>query len=149
MTDRSAESHDDPRPAAERFACQAARLLADNKCEDVLVLDLRGLSHVADYFVLGTGTSDRQASSVAADLRELSRREHESILGSEGGGSARWLVVDFVDVVVHLFDADTRAYYDLESLWADAGPVDWEAVTEPGRSPGHPSSPRTERDGGD
>ena len=115
--------------ASRRLACHAARVLADDKCEDLLVLDLRALSPIAHYFVIGTGTSDRQIRSVADDLRDLSREAGEPILSSQGARSASWLVVDFVDVVVHLFEAQTRSYYDLESLWADAPRVDWRAET--------------------
>ncbi|MHC4995853.1 MAG: ribosome silencing factor [Planctomycetota bacterium] len=116
-----------------RFACHAARMLIDSRCEDGIVLDVRQLSQVADYFVMATGTSERQIQSMAEDLKALARLEDNEIFGHHGREAARWLVVDCVDVVVHLFDEETRAYYDLESLWADAPRLDWESVTKPGQ----------------
>jgi ribosome-associated protein len=107
------------------FAVDCARIAAENKTEDVVVLDLRGLSSLADYFVLGTGTSDRQMSAVLdkirAHARSLDRRPFK-VADSPGG---TWLLADYVDVVVHLFDDEHRAYYDLDDLWGDAPRVTW------------------------
>jgi len=119
-------------PNGDRFACAAARLLADGNCHDVIVLNLRGLSPVTDFFVLATGTSDRQIASLARDLRHLARHEDQAVGGVHGGDGGSWVIGDFYDVVVHLFAAETRAYYDLESLWGDAERIDWQAVTRPG-----------------
>ncbi len=115
------------------FACYAARLMADNHCENVIVLELKGLSQVADYFVIGTGTSDRQLHAVADDLKRLARREEQSIFRMHGRSSGEWVVMDLVDVVAHLFTESQRAYYDLESLWGDAARVDWQSATTPGQ----------------
>lgn len=119
--------------AAWQFACHAARLLADSHCEQTLVLDVRGLSPVTDYLVICTGTSDRQIRSVGQDLKDLGRLEEHRPLSLHGTDAGQWVVVDFADVVVHLFEAETRSYYDLESLWGDGRPVDWQAVTRPGQ----------------
>ena len=118
---------------AERFACHVARLMSDDRCEDVLVLDVRRISQVADFLVIGTGTSDRQMQSVAEDLKRLARLDGQSVYRSHGSGADQWVVVDFVDVVAHLFDAQQRAYYDLESLWGDAGRIDWRKCTSEGQ----------------
>lgn len=118
---------------AEQFACHAARLLADTRCENVAVLDVRGLSQITDYFVVATGTSERQMKSVSGDLKDLAAHEGQSVFRAEGRGGSNWVVMDFVDVVSHLFTADQRAYYDLESLWGDARRVDWQGRTEPGQ----------------
>lgn len=118
---------------AQRFAVHAARLLADCKCDDVVVQDLRGLSQLTDFHVIATGTSQRQIHSVTDDLKRLARAEDHTPIGVHGDGASTWVVADFVDVVVHLFDGSTRSYYDLESLWAEARRVDWRAVTEPGQ----------------
>jgi ribosome-associated protein len=119
--------------AAERFACEAARLLSDNRCEEPVTLDVRRLSPVADYLVLATGTSERQIQSVAADVKELGRQEGRTMLAGRREGGGRWIVLDFVDVVVHLFDEEMRQFYDLESLWSDGKRVDWESETRPGQ----------------
>lgn len=107
------------------FAIAAAQLAADNKAEEVAVLDLRGLSTVADYFVLATGTSDRQMRAVI-DAVEAYAAEHgrKPFSAADTGGEA-WMLVDFVDVVVHVFDQEHRSYYDLDGLWGDAPRVDW------------------------
>ena len=122
-------------PPGEAFAAKAARLMADSHCEDLCVLDLRGLSSVTDFFVVATGTSDRQIHSVAEDLKALSRQEDQGIYGTNGmqRGASSWIVVDCVDVVIHLFENETRSYYDLESMWSDARSVDWESMTTPGQ----------------
>lgn len=128
--------HDPPviGPAAgRRFACHAARLLDDGKCEDVTVLDLRGLSPVADYMVIATGTSDRQLHAMVRELAELAEAEGQPAPLYDGQDSKGWVVADLFDVVVHLFSHEVRGYYDLESLWADALDVDWRAVTRPGQ----------------
>lgn len=129
-----------PQPTATRsqtdprtFATHAARLLADSRCDDVRVLDVRSLSQVTDFFVIASGTSDRQIRSVGGDVEQLAALEGYRALGVQGRESAQWVVVDFVDVVVHLFAPESRAYYDLESLWGDAAKVDWQSATTPGQ----------------
>ncbi len=119
---------------AERFACFAARLAADLRCENVTVLDLRDLSQVTDYFVIGSGTSNRQLNAVISDLKDLARAEGQGVFRSEGSrADSGWAVVDFVDVVAHFLTADQRAYYDLEGLWGDAAHVNWRDRTTPGQ----------------
>jgi ribosome-associated protein len=120
-------------PDGETFACHVARLIADSKCEDVLVLDLRGLSPITDFFVIGTGTSERQLRSVAREVHELAAIEGQSLVRSQGNEAAHWVVVDCVDVMVHLFEQQVRPYYDLESLWADAKEIRWQTRTKPGQ----------------
>ena len=119
--------------SGSRLACFVARLLADSNCEDLAALDLRGLSQVTDYYVIATGTSERQLRSIADDVRKLARIEDQGAARPEGLESANWIVVDCFDVVVHLFAAEARAYYDLESMWADAPKVDWASATRPGQ----------------
>ncbi len=110
----------------QAFAIEAARLLDDRHCEDVLLLNVRGLSQVCDYVLLGTGTSDRQMKSLADELGDLGRDKGHGVFRSDRDPRVTWQVVDFVGLVVHLFDPDRRAYYDLESLWSDAESVPWQ-----------------------
>ena len=107
------------------FAIEAARLMADRHCQDVLLLDVRGLSQVCDYVLIGSGTSDRQMKSLAEELEDLGRANDNPIFRSSRDTGVTWIVIDFVDLVAHLFEPDQRAYYDLESLWSDAESVDW------------------------
>lgn len=127
---------DDPggTPAnAELFACHVARLLADNRCESVLVLDVRGISQITDYFVLASGTSERQMRSVIGDLKDLAAEAEQQVYKADGRGGSNWVVIDFVDVLAHLMMPEQRLYYDLESLWGDARRVDWQSRTWPGQ----------------
>jgi len=99
--------------------------MADTRSTDVRVLDLRGLSPVCDYMVLATGTSPRQMRTVADDVRELAEERGHRVLGGSTGTGENWTAIDLVDVVVHLFSAEARSYYDLENLWGDAVQVEW------------------------
>ena len=109
------------------LAIAAARLAHDSNCEDILVLDLRGRSPITDYYVIATGTSDRQLRSVADDIALHGKKDHDSkVWHIAGYDSAEWVLLDFVDIVVHLFDEEHRKYYELELLWGDAPSVPWE-----------------------
>lgn len=121
----------DPTDEAKRlFAIDAARLLHDDKCTEIVVLDVRALSAVADFIVIGSGTSDRQMGSVLAHVRAMGEeRGMPAWRTSEDDGSL-WLLADLVDVVVHLFEPNTRSHYDLEMLWGDAPRVEWERPEE-------------------
>lgn len=107
------------------FAIDVARSLRDDKCEDIVVLDVRGLSNVTDYVVIGSGTSQRQMGSALQHIEDLASNQRVGRLQSNRDDRELWLLADFVDVVVHLFEPNTRAYYDLEMLWGDAPRVEW------------------------
>lgn len=98
--------------------------MADTKCTNVRVLDLRGLSPVCDYFVLATGTSGRQMKSATDDVVEYGAEHGLNSYGQTGAGE-NWIALDLVDVVVHVFSHDARMYYDLDNLWGDAKDVEW------------------------
>lgn len=108
------------------FAVEAARLLADRYCTDVTLLDVRGLSQVCHFVLVATGTSDRQMKSVADELTDIGKEKGHVAFRSSTDSAVTWIVTDFVDVVVHLFEPNQRAYYDIESLWSDAKRVEWE-----------------------
>lgn len=111
---------------ARKFAIEVARIAQDGNCEDIVVLDLHGISPVTDYFVIATGTSDRQMRSVSDDIAEYGKEVDQKVWKTAGLESADWIVQDFVDVVVHLFDSDHRKYYDLEMIWGDSPRVRWQ-----------------------
>jgi ribosome-associated protein len=108
------------------FAVNAARLLDDSHCSHVLLLDVRGKSDLTDYILLGSGTSDRQIRSVADEVTVLGRESGMTRMGTEQDGPAQWVVVDFVDVIVHLFEPTTRSHYDIEMLWGDVPRIAWQ-----------------------
>ncbi len=113
---------------AVQRACLCARIASDNKARDVVVLDMRGITPLYDFFVLATGSSRRQIHTVAEEVDAAMRAEGDVRRTIEGYEASRWVVQDYGDVVVHVFDPDTRLYYALEDLWADAERVDWERV---------------------
>ena len=86
------------------------------------MLDLRKLSPVTDFFVIATGTSSRQMAAVAHEIADTADSRPLSVGGVQQGA---WVLIDLFDVVVHLFDADHRSYYDLEMLWGDAPKTRW------------------------
>ncbi|MHC4271168.1 MAG: ribosome silencing factor [Planctomycetota bacterium] len=105
---------------AKDFALEAAKLAKERHCQDVIVLDLQDISPATDYFVIATGTSDRQMRTVCDEISEAARNNNFERFGRAGYEQARWILLDFVDVVVHVFSTDYRNYYDLELLWGDA-----------------------------
>jgi ribosome-associated protein len=111
--------------ALER-ACQCARIAEENKGRDVVVLDMRGVTPLYDFLIIATGTSRRQLHNIAEEIDAHMNGLGEDRLGLEGYEASKWIIQDYGDVVLHLFDAMTRSYYDLEQLWADAQRVDWQ-----------------------
>ncbi|MBL7139880.1 MAG: ribosome silencing factor [Planctomycetes bacterium] len=122
---------------SRRLAVHVARVCAENRCRDVAVLDLRRLSPVTEFFVVATGTSSRQMSAAARYVADGGKALGDAPFGVEGvetsdaTAAIRWVLIDFVDVVVHLFSDASRGYYDLELLWGDAPRVDWQKGWKP------------------
>jgi len=129
---------------ARRLAVQMARVCAENRCRDAVVLDLRHLSPVTKFFVIATGTSPRQMRAVAQRVADGGKELGDAPFGVEGletsdaDAAIRWILIDFVDVVVHLFSDASRGYYDLELLWGDAPRVDWQKGWTPRHDAGNP-----------
>lgn len=108
-------------PRSLRLAELAARIADDNRAKDIKILDLRGLTSVFDFFVLATGGSVRQLHAVADEIEAAARETlNDRKLGLEGYSQGGWVLIDFGDVVIHLFDAAAREYYALEDLWGQA-----------------------------
>ena len=106
------------------------RIASEKRAQDILILEMKSFLGVADYFVVATARNKRQMSAIADEIRvDLKKREIRN-LRAEGYGTDRWVLLDFGDVVVHLFDSETRAFYDLESLWADAPRVPVNSLLE-------------------
>lgn len=103
------------------IAKASARIADDLQAEDILVLDLRGLSSITDYFVICTGTSTPHLKAIRRDVsRKIEEELDEKARSVEGDVESQWLVIDFVDVIVHVFHSDKRDVYGLENLWKDA-----------------------------
>ncbi len=106
--------------SSQVLASRAAELSLEKKCGDVVVLDVRKISCVTDFFVIATADSERKAKAAFEHIVDELKKENERPLHIEGADSLHWVVLDYVDVVVHIFQPDERAFYDLESLWGDA-----------------------------
>jgi ribosome-associated protein len=109
----------------ERLAQLAASYAADKKAIDLTVLDLRGVSSYTDYFVVCSGNTDRQAKAIHDAILEGMKKDHRVLPRRvEGVGESRWILMDFFDVVVHIFVPEVREFYRLEQLWGDVPRVD-------------------------
>ncbi len=107
------------------FLIETARLLNDLHCEDIVLFDVQGLSDLTDFILIATGTSDRQIKGVAGQVDDLAQEHGLDRFGTERDTDSTWLVLDYVDTIVHLFEPVARAYYDLEMLWGDAPKITW------------------------
>ena len=109
--------------AAKTLAADARRAAAiclDSKADDVIVLDLHGVTDMTDYFVVASGTSDTHVRSVARHVEAEMAKAGVRAFAVEGMNEGRWVLLDFVDFVVHVFHPSMRTYYQLERLWGDA-----------------------------
>jgi ribosome-associated protein len=136
-TPTRAVRHSDPARLARalehaRFCAGIASL---NRARDIVVLDMRSSTPLVDYFVIATAGSRRQAAAIADEISVELKRKDELKLGIEGVEDGRWILMDYGDFVVHIFEPETRAYYGLEEIWADAEPVTWEELPRPGGPP--------------
>lgn len=115
-----AQSKPETKRSNEQIARRAAALCLDFKANDVVVLDLTSLTDMTDYFIVASGTSDTHVRSVAERVMEQMKAEGSPVYHVEGLQQGRWVLLDFVDFVVHLFHPKLREFYQLERLWSDA-----------------------------
>ncbi|HOX26664.1 MAG TPA: ribosome silencing factor [Candidatus Krumholzibacteria bacterium] len=106
--------------AGFRLAERVAFHVLERKGDDVVILDLRDLSDVCDFFVIASGQADVQVKAIARAVRDGLARVGQALSGSEGEADGRWILLDYVDVVVHVLKPEVRDYYQLERLWGDA-----------------------------
>ncbi len=118
----------------------AARAAAEKKATDIVALDVAKLLVVTDYFIICTGNTDRQVRTIAEEVEITLKRAGFPAIGVEGEAEGKWVLIDFADVVVHVFQPEERDFYRLEKLWSDAPRLELPAdVTgEPAASPGEP-----------
>ena len=110
-----------PRPLGPKTLAKKIAVLAlEKKAEEVTILDLKGLSAACDYFVLCSGGSEQQVQAIADHIAAKLRERGQPPWHVEGRTHRRWILLDFVDVVVHVFHRETRQYYMIERLWGDA-----------------------------
>ena len=116
---------DSPQPqkpviALEEKVALCVSLVEEKMAEEVLVLDLRGVSSMTDYFLICHGSSDRLVQAISDHLLEMMKEKGVRALGVEGYTEGRWILLDFGDLVIHVFFEETRRFYDLERLWGHA-----------------------------
>jgi ribosome-associated protein len=120
--------------SSRELAIAAARAAASKNARDILILDVSELIVITDYFVIASGGSDRQVKTVAEEIERSVAAIGMKPVRREGEREGRWVLLDFVDFVAHVFRDQEREYYGLERLWRDAPIVPWEGDGEPGRA---------------
>lgn len=117
--------------AKRDLICEAADEI---KAQEIVVLDVRGLTTLADYFVMCSGTSTTHIQSIAQGVRDRLRERAGERAKPEGDSASLWIIMDYGDVILHIFDQETREFYDLERLWADAKVSSYEPKPQTGDS---------------
>lgn len=133
LTDTPALARKQSLEKSRETALRCARIADDYRGRDTIVLDLTGLTPIVDFFVITTGTSRRQMHAIVEEVHRVLKSEGQKRIGLEGADSESWILLDYGDVVLHVFSEDSRQRYDLEHLWADAEPVDWQSEGESDR----------------
>lgn len=106
---------------SRKLALLCRKLADDKKAEDIVILDVRKISSVTDYFVIASGNSDPHLRAIVDEIAETLKDEHDLVpSGKDGTVHAAWVVLDYFDVMVHIMRSDIRQRYDLEGLWNDA-----------------------------
>ena len=130
MSPPPAETADLRHERSLQLALAAARTAADNRGQDIVLLDMRPQTPIFDYFVVVTGNSRRQLHAISEEIDHTLEDElGDQRMGIEGYNESRWILLDYGSVVIHMFDAETRAFYALEDLWSDARrvPLPWQS----------------------
>ncbi len=123
----------DPNERSLQLALAAAQTAADDRGKDILVLDMRELTCIFDYFVIASGSSRRQLHAMSEDIdAKLEGDLADERMGIEGYKESSWILLDYGTVVIHLFEESTRDYYSIEKLWGEAKQVPWEDLCAAG-----------------
>ena len=110
---------------SKEIAITCAKIADEKKALDIVILDVDKISSITDYFVICSAINDRQLHAIADDMDKEMKKLSISKLGMEGYREAKWVLIDYGDFIVHIFDKEIRSYYDLELLWGDAPKVEW------------------------
>lgn len=111
------------RPSVEDLLAFILKFLDDGKAQDVLSIDLKGKTSLADYLVVASGSSTRQVNALAVTLAEKLKEKHISCRIEGKQGTGEWMIIDLGDIIVHIFHPQTRAFYEIEELWGIKTPV--------------------------
>jgi ribosome-associated protein len=110
---------------SKEIAITCAKIADEKKALDIVILDVDKISSITDYFVICSAINDRQLHAIADDMDKEMKKLSISKLGMEGYREAKWVLIDYGDFIVHIFDKEIRSYYDLELLWGDAPKIEW------------------------
>ena len=117
---------------SETLARVCAELVANKKAEEIVVLDLRGISSFTDFFVICSGTSEPHLKAIGAEVETKLKQDHAIRAAAvDGFPASQWMVLDYLQVVVHIFHQSKREFYSLEDLWGDAPRLESETAAEP------------------
>ncbi len=111
---------------AKKMAKLAYHALDDKKGEDIKIIDISGISVLADYFIIANGTNQGQVQALVDNVEEEMHRAGFPLKQREGYGNGNWVLLDFGDIIVHVFDKENRLFYDLERIWRDGNTVEVE-----------------------
>ncbi|WML45377.1 ribosome silencing factor [Neobacillus sp. PS3-40] len=109
----------------------AVKAADDKRAEDIIALNMKGISAIADYFIICHGNSDKQVQAIAKEMKDKAQENEVDVKRIEGFDEAKWVLIDMGDVVAHVFHRDERTYYNLERLWGDAPLEDLRSVLNP------------------
>lgn len=112
----------------KQTALIAVNALEDKKAEDIRIIDISEISTIADYFIIANGTNKSQIQAIADNLSEILGRAGITMRQIEGYQNANWVLMDFQDVIIHIFDKENRLFYDLERIWRDGVLIEKEAL---------------------
>ncbi len=119
---------------SRQLAIRIARICDDKKAEKITILDVRKLTFLTDFFIVASTRHERQSRAIAGEIRKSMKELEIQELGQDARKASQWVLQDFGDVVIHLFKADQRDFYDIESLWLDAPHIKWELARRKARS---------------
>lgn len=115
---------------AKEMARIAYDALSDKKGEDIKIIDITGVSVLADYFIIANGNSDSQVNALVDNVEEELHKAGYHLKQREGRANSSWILLDFGDIIVHVFDKDNRLFYDLERIWKDGKDITVEELSE-------------------
>ena len=121
-------------PQSQQKALAIAGAALQKKASDVLILDVQELTSIADYFIVASGESERQVKAIANNIGQEISREYRTTPLTEGAGTSTWILLDYGDIVVHVFKSDIRQFYGLEKMWSDAPRIPLPALDQQGLS---------------
>lgn len=114
----------------KQTALVAVNALEDKKAEDIRIIDISDISTIADYFIIAHGTNKSQIQAMADNVSEILGKAGVTMRQIEGYQNANWVLMDFQDVIIHIFDQENRLFYDLERIWRDGVPIEKNALSD-------------------